>query len=426
VHFAGGAHNRIAYRFRMRQETVTIEGPRDFELDRDRSHPLTYTITWPEAHPAAGLALVIGGCGGEGETSEGKSRNTREYIAANCGLAAVTVDYHCIQTRPSNGGSLNVDAREHYALIGIASATGLSVADVRDIGLLAQALGQSGQQVTAYAKIKPGRGEYQNFGVLQAMDHLAVVGHLLERGAPFDQTQIFALGGSHGAYIAHLVAKIAPGVLAGIIDNSGYIQPPISYLGIGTRAEYLHNYNGVVLMCHVEGAWSYNHRQDHNFYDRNRDLIRDVAFPRHVQMMASAAIGGAMAVSMVNCAADELVLPEEKRKQAALFNSVGVRTKLQIVNPEDIDGVLFKQYVHSLNLSFKRLFARDVDWLHEVGARGSGRWGGSVEYPCVDVGYRFSQMREPPFVAGEVYDLFSPVAAECPAMVPPSDRGGPL
>jgi len=48
----------------MRQETVMIDGPRDFELGRDRSHPLAYTITWPDTLPAAGLALVIGGCGG--------------------------------------------------------------------------------------------------------------------------------------------------------------------------------------------------------------------------------------------------------------------------------------------------------------------------------------------------------------------------
>jgi hypothetical protein len=399
----------------MRQETVTIEGPRDFELDRERSHPLVYTITWPDALPASGLVLVIGGCGGEGETSKGKSRNTREYIAANCGLAAVSVDYHCIQTRSWNGGAINIDAREHYALIGMATAARLPVADVMDIDLLAHALGQSGQQVTAYAKIKPGRGEYQNFGVLQAMDHLAVVGHLIAQGAPFDPTQIFALGGSHGAYIAHLVAKIAPGVLAGIVDNSGYTQPPISYLGIGTRAEYLHNHNGVVLICHVEGAWSYNHRRDHNFYDRNRDLIRDVAYPPHLQIMVRAAAGSAMAVAMVNCAVDELVPPDEKQRQADLLNAVGVSAKLQIIHPEDIDGVLFKKFVHSLDLSFKRLFVRDIAWLRKAGARGSGRWGGSVEYPCVDTGYRFGLSGAAPYVAGEVFDLFSRDAMEAAA-----------
>jgi hypothetical protein len=402
----------------MRQETVTIDGPRDFELDRDRSHPLTYTITWPDISPAAGLVLVIGGCGGDGETSEGRSRNIREHIAANCGLAAVTVDYHCIQTRSWNGGAIRIDPKEHYALIGIASVAGLPLENATNIDALTRALGQSGQQVTAYAQITPGRGEYQNFGIVQAMDHLAVVGHLLERGDPFDRTQIFALGGSHGAYIAHLIAKMAPGVLAGIIDNSGYVQPPISYLGIGTRAEYIHNHNGVALLCHVDGAWSYNHRADRNFFDRNRDLIRDVGYRPHLQIMVDASEGAAMAVAMVNCAADELIPPDEKQRQAALLNAVGVRSRLQIVRLEDIDGVLFKKYVHSLDLSLKRLFIREIAWLQEVGARGGGRWGGSVEYPCVDIGYKFTLVEHAPYVTGETFELYGVDTAESLTLSP--------
>lgn len=391
---------------------MTIQGPRDFELDRDRAHPLTYTITWPDASPAAGLVLVIGGCGGEGETSEGKSRNTREHIAAACGLAAVTVDYHCIQTRTWNGGSVHIDAREHYALIGMAAVAGLAVENPTDLDSLTRALGQSGQRVTAYAKIRPGRGEYQNFGIIQAMDHLAVIGHLLEQGAAFDRTRIFALGGSHGGYIAQLIAKLAPGVLAGIVDNSGYTQPPVSYLGIGSRAEFLHNYNGVTFICHVDGAWSYNQRQDPGFYDRNRDLIRDVAYLPHLQIMAGAAEDSALAVSMVNCAYDELVPPDDKQRQAARLNAVGVQTRLQLVRENDIDGVLFKKYVHALELSFKRLFVRDFAWLEAAGAHGSGRWGGSVEYPCVDVGYRFNLTNCAPYVTGEVFDLFARDASD--------------
>jgi hypothetical protein len=390
----------------MRQETVTIEAPRDFELDRDRGCPITYTVTWPDALPAPGLVLVIGGCGGEGETSEGKSRNTREFITADCGMATVSVDYHCIQTRAWNGGSINIEAHDHYALIGMAAVAGLPVENAQDIGALARVLSESGQAVSAHARIKPGRGEDQNFGVLQAMDHLAVLGHLIAQGAPFDRTQIFALGGSHGGYIAHLIAKLAPGVLAGIVDNSAYVQPPISYLGMGTRAEYIGNYNGLNLICQVESAWSHNHRQDRNFYDRNRDLIRDTGHPPHLKIMAQAAEGAALAISMVNCAADELISAGEKQRQADFLNAAGVTTRLQIVGPEDIDGVLFREYVHSLGLSHKRLFTRDVAWLREAGARGTGRWGGSVEYPCVDTGYRFGLLDQAPYVTGEVFDLF--------------------
>jgi hypothetical protein len=44
--------------------------------------------------------------------------------------------------------------------------------------------------------------------------------------------------------------------------------------------------------------------------------------------------------------------------------------------------------------------------MRAVGARGSGRWGGTVDYPCVDRGYRFRLLDRHPYVAGEVYELF--------------------
>jgi hypothetical protein len=288
----------------------------------------------------------------------------------------------------------------------MAAMAGLQVENPGDIRALTTALGQSGQHITAYARIKPGRGEYQNFGILQAMDHLAVIGHLIERGAAFDRSQIFACGASHGGYIAHMIAKIAPGLLAGISENSGYTQPPISYLGLGTRSEYQGGYNGVVLMCHVDGAWSYSHRRDRNFYDRNRDLIRDVAYPSHLRIMADRTADSAMAVCMVNCAADEVTPPDDKQRQAERLRAIGVPTELQIVQREDIDGVLFREYAHALALSHKRLFVRDLERLRAASARGSGQMTGSVEYPCVDVGYRFSVTPEAPYVTGEVYELF--------------------
>nr|WP_293383561.1 DUF2920 family protein [Phenylobacterium sp.] len=194
--------------------------------------------------------------------------------------------------------------------------------------------------------------------------------------------------------------------MAGIVDNSGYVQPPISYLGIGSRAEYLHNHNGVVLMCHVDGAWSYNHRRDRNFYDRNRDLIRDTGYVRHLQIMAANAQDSQLAITMVNATNDEVTAPDEKERQAARLNAAGVPTKLQLVQAQDIDGVLFREHAHSLGLSLKRLFTRDIVWLREAGARGSSRWGGSVDYPCVDTGYRFGLTSAAPYVTGEVFELF--------------------
>jgi dienelactone hydrolase len=391
----------------MHQETVSIDGPRDFELDRDRSHPLTFTVTWPDASPAPGLVVVIGGCGGQAESAEGRHRRAREHIVTHCGLAAVSVDYHAQQNRPFNGGAVNINPAEHLQLIGRVTLAGVRVPDLTDLDALSRALGQIGVTYSARATIRPGHDELQNFGVLQAMDHLAVIGHLLERRPSFDATQIFALGGSHGGYISHMMTKMAPGVLAGVVDNSGYVQPPVSYLGFGDQAEYVADFNGVSLKCQVEGAWSFNNRSDPTFYDRNRDLIRDIAYPPHMQIMARAAADGATAVSMIHCGIDELTPPGDKVRQAARLRALGIANKLHMVQREEVDGVIFKEYTHALAASLKRLFVRDLPWLRAAGARGSGGWGGAVDYPCVDRGYRFNLLGRAPYVTGEVFELFS-------------------
>lgn len=390
----------------MRQETFTIEGPRDFELDRDRDHPLTFTVTWPEASPAPGLVLVIGGCGGQADTAEGRHRNAREYIVDRCGLAAVSVDYHAQQNRPFNGGAIRIETPEYLQLIGMAAMAGLRVAEFADIAALAAAVGRLGLPYPVRAKIRPGNGETQNFGVIQAMDHLAVIGCLRERRPDFDATRIFALGGSHGGYIGHLMAKMAPGVLAGILDNSSYTQPPPSYLGLGGAAEHVEDFHGVSLNCQTESAWTFDTRHEATFYDRNRDLIRDIAFPPHLRIMADAGKDGLTAVSMIHCEVDELTPPAEKLRHAARLRAIGAPLKLHMVEPHEVDGVVFRKYMHALEASLKRLFERDWSWFQTAGATGSGRWGGSVDYPCVDRGYRFRLLDRHPYVEGEVYPLF--------------------
>lgn len=159
----------------MRQETFSIEAPRDFELDRGRGSPLTFTVTWPDAAPAPGLALIIGGSGGPDGTGE-RHRDSREYIVGRCGVAAVSVDYHAQQNRPANGGSINIDKAEYVRLVGMAAMAGFRLTEFADLPSMAAAVGKAKLPYALRATIKPGRDEPQNFGVLQAMDHLAVIG----------------------------------------------------------------------------------------------------------------------------------------------------------------------------------------------------------------------------------------------------------
>ena len=67
----------------------------------------------------------------------------------------------------------------------------------------------------------PPNGEYQNFGVMSAID---VINALLYVKKEFRLQKLpcVLVGSSHGAYIANLAAKIAPWAIAGVMDNAAW------------------------------------------------------------------------------------------------------------------------------------------------------------------------------------------------------------
>jgi hypothetical protein len=395
----------------MRSETREIAAPADFELSRPRNSRLTYLVSWDETRPARGLVFVIPGFGGDGNA--GYAKALREHVARE-GFVAVSVDYHCLGARPEIGAQVSVVKGEHAKLLGTAQLLGLPVNDPHNIDaltrLLAAHVAAVGGELRIRGEIAPTRGEYQNFGILQAMDHLAVLGDIVARGPEFDQSAIVAFGSSHGGYIAHLMAKIAPRSLSAVFDNSAYTQPPFGYLGLGLGREYVTQYNGIGVDCEIRSGWTMANRYAANAYTRDADLIRDVGYVPHVTAMRLA--GGAPLFRMVNAARDGVSPPELKLRQVRALRAAGFDARLDIIDDAQIDGVVFKQNMHGLDASLGKLFDR---WIGEVGHRTGSLDCASasvIDYACVDRGYRFTHSSTAPYIAGAVFDLFAVDAAD--------------
>jgi len=380
-----------------------IDGPEDFELGTPRSSPLKYEVSWPDHGEAPGLVFVIPGFGGD--TDPDYARALRRHVVESTGMAAVNVSYHCIQARPANGGRVRIDAREHMYLIGLAAFHKVPVANYQDIGDLTEQLASLPTPPTAKAAIDPGRGEYQNFGILQALDHLAVLGDLIENAPPFNTRQVIALGSSHGGYIAHLMAKIAPDALAAIIDNSSYTQPPMNYLGLSELSEFDLLYGGALLQCQVKPGWSTSHRMNRNFYGRDQDLIRDTGFLPHLQRTHDLAGDDGTQFFMVNAAVDSISAPACKRRQQAALTRAGFEAHLAIIDQDQIDGRLFKTMTHGLDCSLKALFDRYIGQVVPRRAAPDGVGSTVTTYDCVDRGYRFIRSATAPYMRGEIYEL---------------------
>jgi hypothetical protein len=388
----------------MQDEEREIEGAEDFETGRPRSAPLRYSIAWPDGGQAKGLVFLIPGFGGDADPAY--ARKFRRHVVQAHGYAAVSVRYHCIQARPENGASLRLDTPQHLQLVGLAHAYGLTVPDWRDLNALCAAFAAAPSRPEVAAVIDPPDGERQNFGVVQALDHLRVLGDLIERGPAFDVRRVVALGSSHGGYIAHTLAKLAPSTFAAVIDNSAYVQPPTNYGGGGAHAEYLSAVGGVLLRCRTPRAFSFDDRDAADFYGRDQDLIRDMAYPPHLEIQRGAAPDGGTRFRMVNWAGDEISSPAAKARQAARLAAAGFDARLRLVADADIDGHIYKQPVHGLAASLTA-FA-DVH-LPEVAPRGVDPdpvRGASVDYPCVDQVYRFRHTARFPYVTAERLDRF--------------------
>lgn len=381
-----------------------IPGPADFELGRKRASPLAYVADCPDG-PARGLAFLIAGFGGD--TDSGYAEALRRHVVETHGLIAVTVRYHCFGSRPATGARLEIEVRDHLAMVGLAALHKVPLGDAGDIVDVARRLAAAGVAADAAAILKPARDEQQNFGITQAMDHLAVLADLLTDGPDFDSRQIVALGSSHGGYIAHLMAKIAPRTLALVIDNSSYTQPPMAYLGAAEATEWAAPLvDGVNLRCRVESAWSLSDRNADNFYDRDRDLIRDVAYPPHLRAVRAAAGETATQFRMVNSSRDTLSPPVLKQRQVAVLRALGFDAQLLIVEEEHLDGRLFKSLDHGLDASLAALFDLGVADLAPRERGVDMTRGTAIVFDGIDKSYRFAHGAVAPFIEGQVSSRF--------------------
>lgn len=370
--------------------TKSIKGADDVELGIPRASQLVYHCTAPDTVRAQGLVFVIPGFG---EDASGEyQRGLRAYLAEKYGLLAVTAEYHCYRSRPATGAA-PIFAPEEYENFRIQCAKhGILVATPRDVK---DALSRLPRAYQFNLRLSPPNGDYQNFGVMQALDHLLVLADLRKsQEIEFDEENIVAFGSSHGAYIAHMIAKFAPNTLRGVIDNSAYTAPPIlghsadGQLQFGPSCFDLYQLTGVRVDFYVDTRWTVADEAAPTHYSGWHHAIRDLALPKHMQATKETS-GRPCQFRVMHSVADGIQPIDGRRQQAELLKATGFDVVFKEVTAEDIDGRMVKTLEHGMDASLRAVFDYFYPTLQPSPGQLDADLGTEAAYVCGDLIYSF-------------------------------------
>ncbi|EAL8132907.1 DUF2920 family protein, partial [Campylobacter coli] len=234
----------------------------------------------------------------------------------------------------------------------------------------------------------PPNGDYQNFGIMAAIDHINALKDLVKRFPKFaDLPKIYG-GGSYGGYLALLIAKIAPWYVDGVIDNSGSAVPPLNYI-IGRELEfeskdtngdmYIQG-NHFFVSCFLKTYWNRDENSPY-FFAKENYLIRALLNKEHL-IIQSEKNTNIFYVSY-HSKYDPLTPCKFKIAYIESLQYLGYDATLHIIDENKIDGRFAKDLTHGMGIPDKALFRKELPlMLEKLQKRKSFMQENSISYPC--------------------------------------------
>lgn len=343
----------------MPKQVFEFPGQPDFELQSDRSSPVKMIAEIPEGGEADGLVFVIPGMGGDKDSNY--SEMIRRYISSKYNLVAVSVDAHCNTCRPQRSTEFGdvgvsivpfsvIDALGKYvSLGGVVDAPLKTHDDI--ISLLRR---DKTQTYGLKATLTPPGGQYQNFGVLSALDHVCALHFLIDSDVRFDPANVVCLGSSHGGYIAHMINKLAPNTINGVIEASAYTETLLSFVD-GKWNEHAITDGNIIYACSTVQKWQFEKHGDPTFFGPDRALIRDTSYSAHLAEIATKTERPCQ-FRMIHSATDRISPLHLKSRQARHLVAQGFDVRLDVVHDADVDGKFVKSTDHGMGIALNQLF----------------------------------------------------------------------
>ncbi|EEU6983776.1 DUF2920 family protein, partial [Campylobacter jejuni] len=371
----------------------------DVELGIKRTSKLEYRISYDDEKDLKAIVFIIGGYGANANISF--LDFDREYIAKNFDVVTINVFYHCFCQRRSNvekysaftiftkddvsnlsqalleiGVNINVNlenAQQCYELLN------QNITTLKSQGKLAQ-----NYQAKFTSTFIPPNGDYQNYGIMAAIDHINALKDLVKRFPEFaDLPKIYG-GGSYGGYLSLLIAKIAPWYVDGVIDNSGSALPPLIYI-LGRDLEqfdFIFNNPNTLIEMFTKTYWT---REDENspyFFANENYMIRSLLNSSHLIIQVN--VNKNIVLVSYHSSKDEFNTSKDKQTLFLAYKELGYDATLHLIKDEsEVDGRFIKDLNHGMRITDRALFRKELPlMLEKLQKRKSLMQENSISYPC--------------------------------------------
>ncbi|MFK0464449.1 DUF2920 family protein [Campylobacter jejuni] len=395
-------------------QTFEIDSCDDVELNIKRTSKLEYRISYDDEKEIKAIVFIVGGFGANANISF--LDFDREYIAKNFDVVVVHVFYHCFCARQSidqkynpklipnqddleringilkniNLGHLSVNKDNFEQIIPLIEQ---KVNEMKQAGLV-----DENQKIELSCDFIPPNGEYQNFGIMAAIDHINALKDLVKRFPKLaDLPKIYG-GGSYGGYLALLIAKIAPWYVDGVIDNSGSAVPPLNYI-IGRELEFKSkDTNGDMYMqgdhffvsCFLKTHWTRKENSPY-FFNNENYFIRTLLNKDHL-ILQSQKNKNIIYVSY-HSKEDPLTPANFKELTMQILKILGYDVSLNLIDENKIDGKFIKNLDHGCGIPDKALFRKELPlMLEKLQGRKSLMQENSISYPCGNKVFTFKDV----------------------------------
>ncbi len=380
-------------------QTFEIDSCDDVELNIKRTSKLEYRISYDDEKEIKAIVFIIGGYGANANIYFLDSY--RSYIAKNFDVVAVHVFYHCFCQRRSDVEKYSTLAdftKDDLKLIEkvlrkynipcdqLANNTVVSHCEylseiMTELKMLNRLPYDFEERLSA--TFIPSRGEYQNFGIMAAIDHINALKDLVKRFPKLaDLPKIYG-GGSYGGYLALLIAKIAPWYVDGVIDNSGSAVPPLIYI-LGREMEggcdYVFNDPNTLIECFLKTHWTRKENSPY-FFNNENYFIRTLLNKDHL-ILQSQKNKNIIYVSY-HSKEDPLTPANFKEQTMQILKILGYDVSLNLIDENKIDGKFIKNLDHGCGIPDKALFRKELPlMLEKLQKRKSLMQENSISYPC--------------------------------------------